>query len=232
MKKLQLTAIVYLEIEEVKFMKKYLMAFVFSGALLLSGCSYGESVEKQLSDILSEMYTAEQDYRDAQSELSKLEKEEQELFTNAMNLTQDQTEELEVIVVELKELRNKRISHINDEEASMKKANEFSGSLDSVLETIDEENKTEVNDLKKAVSDRYAFHSTFVTDYKKLLKLQEDLYVMLIDQTIEFPEIKAKVEEVNAQNVTVKSAIGEFNKSTGMVNSLKEGLFASLESEQ
>ena len=108
-------------------MKKYIMGFVISGALILSGCSVGESVEKQLSEVLSEMYTAEQEYRNVQSEVSKLEKSEQELFTNVMKLTQGQKEELEVKVSELNALLEERVSYIDEEEASMKKANESCG---------------------------------------------------------------------------------------------------------
>lgn len=207
------------------------MGFVISAALILTGCSVGESVEKQLSDVLSGMYTAEQEYRDVQAEVSKLEKSEQELFTNVMKLTQGDKEELEVKVSELNALLDERVSYIDEEEASMKKANKFAESLDEIIIEADDDNYSKISELKKAVSERYELHSTFIAEYKKLVDFQKNLYAMLIDEATELPKLKDKVEEVNAQNQAVQLAINAFNESTGIVNGLKDDLFTSLEED-
>ena len=55
---------------------------------------------------------------------------------------------------------------------------------------------------------------------------------MLIDEATELPELKDKVEEVNAQNQTVQLAINAFNESTGIVNGLKDDFFISFEKDK
>ncbi len=49
-------------------------------------------------------------YRDAQAELTELEKSEQELFNETMELTQEQQDELEIKVTELEELLGQRLA--------------------------------------------------------------------------------------------------------------------------
>ena len=52
---------------------------------------------------MTEMNNAEKEYREAQAELTELEKSEQQLFNETMELTQEQQEELTIKVAELEE---------------------------------------------------------------------------------------------------------------------------------
>ena len=55
-----------------------------------------------------------------------------------------------------------------------------------------------IEELKKAVTNRYELHSAFVVEYKKLTALQKELYGMLIAEEVELKGLKDKVGEVNA----------------------------------
>jgi chromosome segregation ATPase len=209
--------------------RKYVIGLVLSSILVLSGCNFGPSVEEQLSDALSDMNAAEKEYRDAQSELSKLEKSEQQLFTGIMELTQEQKEELETKVAELEKLLEQRLVHIDQEESSMKKAMELLKSFDSIIEQAEGDMKSHFEELKKAVGDRYDLHSAVVTEYKELANLQKELYEMLVTEGVELSQLKEKVGEVNAQNETVQSTINSFNEATIIVNGLKDDIFESLQ---
>jgi hypothetical protein len=64
----------------------------FGLSVMLAGCSIGSSVEQQLADAMTVMNSAEQDYRDAQAELTGLEQSEQQLFNETFKLTKQQLE--------------------------------------------------------------------------------------------------------------------------------------------
>ncbi|CAM3092079.1 YkyA family protein [Filibacter tadaridae] len=210
-------------------MKKCVMGLALSVSLILSGCSFGSTTEKQLSDALNNMNSAEKQYRSEQSKLVELEKSEQQLFDEVMKLTQEQKEELGKKVSELDELLLERISHLEKEEESMATARKAVEDFNPIIEKAEDAEKKRIEELKKVVSNRYELHSAFVEEYEKLTELQKELYDMLIAEGTELPDLKELVARVNTQNEKVQAAITEFNEATGTVNDKKDELFASLE---
>ena len=177
----------------------------------------------------TKMNNAEQVYQDAQGELAELEKSEQELFNQAMELTQQQLGELEIKVAELEALLGQRLTHIEGEEKSISKASKSVDELDAIIEQVDGNVGKGLEELKRAVTNRYELHSAFVVEYKKLSSLQKELYGMLIAKEVELKGLKDKVGEVNEQNELVQLAVNSFNDATVKVNVLKEDVFSSLQ---
>lgn len=209
-------------------MRNYIVGFGLIATLLLSGCSFGSSVEEELSNLLSDLNKAEEQYRGAQEELNDLEKSEQALFNDMMKLTQEQHDELETKVIEVEESLEKRIALIEEEEESMKKAVESVGSFDKIVEKAEDETKSEIEKLKVAMNDRYDFHSVFIEEYKKLTELQRELYALLDAEETELPKLQELVDEVNEQNEVVIASITSFNDATATVNEIKEDIFSQL----
>lgn len=210
-------------------MRKYLVGLLLISTLFLSACNFGSSTEKDLADVLSKLNSAEEKYKGAQGELSSLEKSEQTLFNEIIQLTQEEKEELKTKVSEVEESLEKRLTFLDDEETSIKTARESVKAFDEVIEKADEEKiKTEITELRNSINNRYDLHSDFVEKYKMLADLQKELYEMLIDEKTEVSNLQEKVTEVNGQNETVKEVIDSFNEATGTVNKLKEDLFNKL----
>lgn len=201
--------------------RKFIVGFVLCGVLFLSGCTVGSTMDEELSKVLSEMDGAEEGYRNGQSELSNLEQSEQLLFNDMMKLTQEEEEKLKEKVGELENLLEQRLVHIDEEEASMKNAMASIKSLDHIVGKVAEDTKGEVEQLRNAVDDRYSLHSTFVEAYKELIERQRALYELIVEET-DLKTLKRQVNHVNEQNEVVKSAIKDFNKTTILVNQLKE----------
>ncbi len=213
-------------------MKKSIMGFILAVTLVLSGCNSDSSIEKQLSATITKMNNAEQVYQDAQGELTELEKSEQELFNQTMELTQQQLGELKIKVAELEELLGQRLTHIEGEEKSISKASKSVDELDAIIEQADGNVGKGLEELKRAVTNRYELHSAFVVEYKKLTSLQKELYGMLIAEEVELKGLKDKVGEVNEQNELVQLAVNSFNDATVKVNVLKDDVFSSLQKEK
>jgi chromosome segregation ATPase len=212
-------------------MKKKIIGFVLAGALVLSGCSIDSTIEKQLSNAITEMNSAEKEYRDAQAKLTELEKSEQNLFNETMELTKEQRDELAIKVTELEEMLGQRLTHLEVEEKSIGKAKESVDELDAIIEQADEDDKKGIKILKTAVTNRYELHSAFVAEYKKLITYQKELYGMLVAEETGLVGLKDKVGEVNAQNKLVQLAVTSFNDATAKVNVLKDDVFTRLQKE-
>ncbi|WP_203246085.1 YkyA family protein [Sporosarcina beigongshangi] len=208
-------------------MKKIIMVFLL--ATVLGGCTIGPSVEQQLADTMAAMNDAEQDYREAQAELTSLEQSEQQLFNETMKLTQQQQEELTNQVAELEESLQARLKKLEQEEASINKAKASVNDMDEIVEKVDEQVKGDLEKLQTAISDRYGSHAEFIISYKKLAELQQQLYEMLRTEGTQLTELTKQVDEVNAQNETVQSTVIIFNDLTEQVNRLKDDVFASLQ---
>lgn len=213
-------------------MNKKLVSLVAMGILALSGCSIGQSTEKQLSETLTKMNESETEYRDTQSKLTELEKTEQKTFTETMELTKEDVDKLRSKIDELEKLLDERLTHLDKEEAAIKKAEEHVGELDTIAENASDSESGQILKLKEAALKRYALHSTFIDEYRKLASIQREFYGMLSSEDVKLEDLKQKVEEVNGQNGIVQTAIAEFNEATKEVNSLKEDVFSSLEQEE
>ncbi|MGG0667177.1 YkyA family protein [Lederbergia citrisecunda] len=213
-------------------MKKKVISLLAVGMLTLTGCSIGQSTEKQLSETLTKMNESETAYRDTQSKLTELEQTEQKTFTETMELTKEDVDKLRSKISELETLLDDRLAFLDKEEAAMKEAEGFVEELDTIGEKASESESGQIIKLKDAAEKRYALHSTFIDEYKKLAAIQKEFYGMLSAQDVGLDELKQKVKEVNEQNAMVQTAITEFNEATKEVNSLKEDVFSSLEREE
>ncbi|MGN7388223.1 YkyA family protein [Sporosarcina sp. SAFN-015] len=213
-------------------MNKKVVSLVAIGMLALSGCSIGQSTEKQLSETLTKMNESETEYRDTQSKLTELEKTEQKTFTETMELTKEDIDNLRSKIDELEGLLDDRLSFIDKEETAMKEAEEFVKELDTIAEDASDSEGSQILKLKAAAKKRYDHHSSFIDEYRKLASIQKEFYNMLSSEDVELEDLKQKVEEVNEQNTIVQKAISEFNEATKEVNSLKEDVFSSLEQEK
>lgn len=213
-------------------MKKKVVSLLAVGMLTLTGCSIGQSTEKQLSETLTKMNESETAYRDTQSKLTELEQTEQKTFTETMELTKEDVDKLRSKISELETLLDDRLAFLDKEEAAMKEAEGFVKELDTIGEKASESESGQIIKLKDAAEKRYALHSTFIDEYKKLAAIQKEFYGMLSAQDVGLDELKQKVKEVNEQNAMVQTAITEFNEATKEVNSLKEDVFSSLEREE
>lgn len=213
-------------------MKKSIVGLVLAVSLVLSGCNFESSIEKQLSNAMTEMNSAEKEYRNAQTELTELEKSEQKLFNETMELTKEQRDELETKVTELEGSLEQRLTHLEEEEESISRARDSADELDAIIKQADENDKKGIETLKTATTNRYELHAVFVAEYKKLIAEQKELYEMLVSEETGLTDLKNKVSEVNAQNELVQSAITAYNDATAKMNVLKDDVFTSLQKEK
>lgn len=215
-------------------MKKIVIGTFLSTSILLSACSMGaSSSEEKLSASLEKVYEEEQGYRDAQQQLAELEKKEQSTFNAAMELTQQQKDDVALKVEELKASLTERLTLLNEENESIGKAQDSLTTFEGLVEdTKDEAVKTSLLNLKTSIEDRYEAHEVVSNEYQKLTDLQITLYDMLEDEETEQEQLQQQVILVNKQNDVVQSAINEFNEATKKLNEMKSSAYDSLDEEK
>ncbi|MFJ7970593.1 YkyA family protein [Psychrobacillus sp. NPDC096389] len=213
-------------------MKKWKYVIPLCFVFLLSACSFGESTEEKLSNILTEIYNLEADYRDVQTQLAETEQKEQANFQSMMELTKDQKEELTTQVEETSLLLEERLTLVEKEAASIKSASEKLSAIDGLLsETDSESEKENIKKIEEAFKNRYTSYDDLSDQYQALASLQEKLYNMLIEDEAEVATIQEQLEEVNKQNDVVQQSVETFNELTTELNKVKEEVFTSFQKE-
>lgn len=214
-------------------MKNGWMGLVLASTLMLSACSFGASTEAQLTDVLADVYKEEKGYRDAQEELTILEKQEQTTFNEVMELTQEEKEKVATHVEELKTSVSKRLTLLEKENDSMENAQTSLSAYDDIInETKDKKTKLPLKELKKALEARFEAHELVNKEYIGLTELQQKLYDLLPNEETEQAELQEQVVLVNEQNNKVQSAITAFNESTKVLNKLKTNVYSTLATEK
>lgn len=211
-------------------MKKIKFIIPLSMLLLLTACSFGESTEEKLSNVLTEIYETEKGYREVQPLLAETELKELTNFQSMMELTQDQQDELSAQVEATATLLEERLALVKKEKESIAKANEKLVDLEAVISDAKEESdKESIRLVEEALKNRYAAHDKLVEQYNSLASLQESLYNMLVDEEANVTSIQEKVAEVNKQNEVVQQSVKEFNDLTTRLNEVKDQAFSTLQ---
>lgn len=198
--------------------------------MTLSGCLYGSPLAQELSDLLVDMHDAEKEYRTSNKKLNEIEKSEQVIFDEAMELTQEDVD-LETKVEEMEKLLGQRLELIEKEKASMELAASFIPKIEDLSIDEQEKMKKDIKRIVELVKHRYELHAVFIKEYKQLCELQENLYRMLLEVEIEYKQLQEQVISINAQNDIVHDAIEKFNEATIEMNNWKEEVFETLKGE-
>lgn len=214
-------------------MKKLIFVVSFMSLLLLSACSFGESTQEKLSNVLTDIYEAEEGYREVQASLKETELKEQENFKSMMELTQDQKDELSAQVEATASLLEERLTLVEKEKDSIVKAKEKVADLESIISDAKEESEKEsIRSVEDAFNNRYDAYNKLVEQYNSLASLQDALYTMLIDEEADVSKIQEQVAQVNEQNEAVQQAVQEFNDLTTHLNEVKDQAFSTLQKEE
>ncbi|MFS0574403.1 YkyA family protein [Sporosarcina sp. 179-K 3D1 HS] len=213
-------------------MKKSVLGLLIGSMILLTGCSFDSSVEKMLSETLSKMNDAEQEYRNAQAELTEIEMAEQQLFIETMKLSREQREELEAKTTQLEEQQAERMELVETEKKAMGQASSYMEEFNAIIENAEGSVQEELKQLQQAMKERYEQHGEFLPSYTELATLQKELYQMLTEEETDYRKLKEQVQSINELNEKVQLKVEAFNNKTRDVNELREKVEKSLQQDQ
>lgn len=204
-----------------------LVAFIF----ILSACS-SVSVEEQIHTHLEEAVVLEDDFKSQQSEITDLEKREQEIYSQIIDLGMDDFDEITKLAQDAEVLINEREEKLNLEQESIGKAQaEFELIEDLISELEEATVKEKGEEMYHTMIERYTTYDELYSAYTTSLKLEKELYEMLQQEEIEQETLNEHIEKINSSYETILSSNDTFNELTIEYNNLKKEFYDAAEIE-
>lgn len=205
--------------------KKSLFFIVFIIFLLLSACS-GTSASEQIYDHLEKAVTLEETFEKQQDSIVELEKKEQEIYAQIIDLGMDQFEKIKELSKQAIDTIEKRSEKIELEKESIHASKEEFAKIESTLEELeDKEVKKKAEKMYSVMMDRYATYDELNDAYSNSLELEKELYTMLQKEDLEQKALTNHIKKVNKSYEKVIKANDNFNTYTTEYNELKEDFY-------
>lgn len=192
---------------------------------LLASCS-GKSTEEKIHSQLEEAVNKEEVFEEQQEPITDLEKKEQELYNQIIDLSMDDFDKIKNLSEKAISVINERSDKIATEKESMesskeefKKAEELIGKLE------DSKLKKKGQELVEVMNNRYDAYSKLNKAYNTSLKLEKEMYKMLQKEDVEQQELTKKIEKINQSYEKVLNYNKKFNEYTVEYNAIKKDFY-------
>jgi hypothetical protein len=195
---------------------------LITGVFLLTGCVSKEKSAEEIYKVLENVVEAEKEFEEQQEPLMALEKEEKEIYNQIMALGMKQHEEIVKLSDDALSLIEKRRDHLQKEIDSINASKKEFKKTEEIKEEInDPEQKRKMEDLFEIMSNRYKVHNQLSKEYMAALESDEELYVMLKNETISYDKLESHVTGLNTTYQKVFDANEKFNELTAQYNKKK-----------
>jgi hypothetical protein len=195
---------------------------LIAGVFLLTGCVSKEKSAEEIYKVLENVVEAEKEFEEQQEPLVALEKEEKEIYNQIMALGMKQHGEIVKLSDDALSLIEKRRDHLQKEIDSINASKKEFKKTEEIKEKInDPEQKKKMEDLFEIMSNRYKVHNQLSKEYMAALENDEELYVMLKNESISYDKLESHVTGLNTTYQKVFDANEKFNELTAQYNKKK-----------
>lgn len=192
---------------------------------IISACS-GESTEEQIHIHLEEAVTLEADFKAQQSEITALEKKEQEIYSQIIDLTMEEFDEITKLSQDALAVIDERKEKLNIERDSIVSAKEEFQSIEKLITDLEEETvKAKGEEMYETMMKRYAAYEELYTAYTKSLDLERELYTTLQEEEVEQEFLNEQIADINESYNSILVANDQFNEHTIAYNELKKEFY-------
>ncbi|GIO26009.1 YkyA family protein [Ornithinibacillus bavariensis] len=196
----------------------------FGILLFLVGC--GDSPETQIYNHLEEAVHLEDGFKKQQDEIAGLEKKEQDIYKEIIELGIDELDKIKQLSQEAITSIDKRSEKIKLERESLDQAKEeFEKTKDVIDKLKDTEVKKEATTLYDTMEKRYDAYQTLNKVYNESIDLEKELYEMLQIEDLQQEDLQAHIEKLNVKYQEVINANDSFNELTTKYNELKKDFY-------
>lgn len=193
--------------------------------IILSACS-SESTEEKIHTHLEETVLLEQEFEAQQSEITELEKQEQEIYAKVIDLGMDDFEEITQLSQDAITIIEERGEKIDTERESIHGAKEEFQSIEALLEDLEEgDAQTKGEEMYQVMMERYDTYDELYEAYKESLNLETELYTLLQEEEVEQDELNEQIEKINEKYEQILTANDAFNELTVEYNNLKQDFY-------
>ncbi|MFC3038657.1 YkyA family protein [Virgibacillus xinjiangensis] len=205
--------------------KRILLAVGFT--VSLAACS-SESAEVRIHNHLEEAVVLEEGFEEQQSEITALEKQEQELYSQIVDMGSDEMGKIKETAEKAIDVIDEREERIELEKESINSSEEEFLKIEPLLEEVEaEETQAAAQEMYQVMESRYASYEDLYTAYKESLELERELYNMLGEEELEQDKLTEHIDAVNESYERVLQANEQFNNETVEYNALKQEFYES-----
>lgn len=209
------------------YLRRYfILSFII--VITLIGCNKEQPVTERMYDHLEQAVTLESDYSQYQKEISELESQEQEIYEQITELTNDQFDEIQSLASDALETIKQRQEKLELEKEGIQASKDEFLKITALLEEIEEEDvKASAQEMYDQMIDRYDIYDDLYESYTNALKLEQQLYEMLQSEDTTHEETTLHIEEVNSSYEQVLTLNEAFNEAITKYNELKKDFYST-----
>lgn len=194
--------------------------------MILSGCFNSNGTIDKIYDVLEGVVSVEKSFESQQEPLMELEKKEQKLYNQIIELGMKNYDQINNLADEALKIVNERQIHMDNETESLKKSKQEFVKMKTLKKDLDDPKvKKLADDLYDIMQKRYAAHDVLYMEYSNGLKYDKELYFMFKKKDVPLETLEAKVNKVNSTYEKILRANEDFNKYTNEYNSKKLALY-------
>jgi len=209
-------------------MKVRIFGVLLVPGLLFGLAACGGSPEENIHDHLEKSVEIEQDAAKDQNAIVKLEKKEKAIYEKMSGLGTDDFTEMNKLADQASANIKKRGELIDKEKESMDESEEsFSGVKDQIEKLEKKKEKTQAEEMYKAMVKRYKLYSQLNKTYKHSLSEEQKMYKLFADKKAAQDQVKSQIEKVNLSYEKLVKDNEAFNKQTETYNKLKKAFYES-----
>lgn len=177
-------------------------------------------------DHLEEAVSLENAFEEQQDDIVKLEKKEQELYSQIVDLSMEEFDKIKSIAGEAIGVIEKREDKIELEKDSIDASKEeFSKVKDLIGDLEDKKAKDKANKMYDIMMKRYDGYDKLNDAYTQSLKLEKELYTMLQKEDLKQETLTEHIKKINASYKKVLDANEQFNTLTEKYNKQKKEFY-------
>ena len=207
-------------------MRKLGLGILLMGSAVgLTACN-NASPEEQVYNHLEETVSLESGYVEQQESLTDLEKKEQDLYNEILQLGTDELDQIKSKSQEAIDLIGQRKDALAKEKESLDEAEAEFKEVDSIIDELEsDEAKQKAQTLYETMEARYSAYDKLHEAYTKALDEDNTLYGMFQQDDITQDELTSQIEKINAGYEEIKTANEEFNAQTEAFNEQKQQFY-------
>ncbi|MGM8366224.1 YkyA family protein [Virgibacillus sp. W0181] len=211
--------------------KRYTFIAIIGLMLFLSACGQENAIDKMYNH-MEETVKLEKGFEEQQSEITKLEEKEKELYNEIIELGMDDFGQIVDLSDEAIDTINKRKEKIDQEKESIQASKEEFLKVEKLIEDLDEEDiKNKAQEMYDEMVTRYESYDEIYSAYTTSLNLEKELYTMLQKEDIEQDELISQITKINESYKKVLEANKQFNEQTVTYNNLKKEFYSMADIE-
>nr|WP_245831815.1 YkyA family protein [Oceanobacillus senegalensis] len=155
--------------------RRALLLFIFLCMCTYLGACIGETTEEKIHKHLEKAVKLEEDFEEQQSEITKLEIKEQEIYKQIIDLGMDEFEKIVNLSEQAIEIIDERSDLMALEKESILKSKEEFQNIEKLITNIEDKNvRSKVEEMYRVMNNRYSTYEKLNNSYVTSLQLEKN----------------------------------------------------------